>query len=252
MSKYYKPIRTRNIFDPTATEPFKLSRSKLELFINCPRCFYLDRRCGRGQPPGYPFTLNSAVDALLKREFDHYRQEHKPHPIMVENGVDALPFAHEKMDVWRNALTGGITYYHQATNLIITGGIDDVWINPAGELIIVDYKSTSKDGQISSLNEDWHGAYKRQMEIYQWLFRKNDFKVSRTGYFVYCNADSAKERFDGHLVFEMTLVSHVGDDSWVEKMIIEAKQCLMSDSLPEPNPDCDYCRYRKSVKEIEL
>ena len=28
---------------------------------------------------------------------------------------------------------------------------------------------------------------KRQMEIYQWLLRKNGFKVSDTGYFVYAN-----------------------------------------------------------------
>jgi RecB family exonuclease len=251
MSQYYNPKRTRNIFDPTSKEPFKLSRSKLELFINCPRCFYLDRRLGIGQPPGYPFTLNSAVDALLKKEFDHYRREQRPHPIMIKNRIDAVPFKHEKIDLWRNALTGGIDCYHKDTNLIISGSIDDVWINPTGELIIVDYKSTSKSGEINSLDEDWHDAFKRQMEIYQWLFRRNDFKVNPTGYFVYCNADTAKERFDGHLVFDITVIPHIGDDSWVDQMIINAKKCLMSEVLPDPSPDCDYCRYREAAKEVE-
>ncbi len=252
MSKYYNPKRTRNIFDPTSKEPFKLSRSKLEQFINCPCCFYMDRRLGVGQPPGYPFSLNSAVDALLKNEFDHYRKEHKPHPLMTQYKLDAIPYDHKDIDIWRNALTAGIGFYHQATNLIISGGIDDVWINPAGELIIVDYKSTSKDGHITSLDQDWQAGYKRQMEIYQWLFRRNNFKVSPTGYFVYCNGDASKERFDGHLVFDITLVPHVGDDSWVEQQIIDAKKCLMSETLPESNTDCDYCRYRKAVKEIEI
>ena len=251
MSKYYNPKRTRNIFDPNSSEPFKISRSKLELFTNCPRCFYLDRRLGVGQPPGYPFALNSAVDALLKNEFDHYRKEHRPHPLMTEYKLDAIPFDHKDIDLWRNALTAGISHYHKETNLIISGGIDDVWINPADELIIVDYKSTSKNEAIIALDQDWQDAYKRQMEIYQWLFKKNDFKVCPTGYFVYCNADSSKERFDGHLVFDITLIPHKGDDSWVEKTIQDAKACLMSDKIPEPGPDCDYCRYREVANKYE-
>ena len=75
MSKYYTGKRTRNLFDPTSKEPFRLSRSKIDLFISCPRCFYQDRRLGVAQPPGYPFNLNSAVDTLLKKEFDDIPQE---------------------------------------------------------------------------------------------------------------------------------------------------------------------------------
>lgn len=56
------------------------------------------------------------------------------------------------------------------------------------------------------------------------------------------------ERFDGHLVFDITLIPHVGDDAWIEKTIVEAKKCLMSDLLPAPNPDCDYCRYREAAR----
>lgn len=74
MSKDYTGRKTKNLFDPQNKTPFKLSRSKIELFINCPRCFYLDRRLGVGQPPGYPFTLNSAIDKLLKKEFDIHRK----------------------------------------------------------------------------------------------------------------------------------------------------------------------------------
>lgn len=251
MSQYYNPNRARNIFDLTSKEPYKLSRSKFELFMNCPRCFYLDRRLGIKQPPGYPFSLNNAVDSLLKNEFDYYRKKHKPHPLMTKNKIDAIPYDHKDIDLWRNALTGGIIHYHTETNLIISGGIDDVWINSLGELIIADYKSTSKEGQIISLDQDWQDCYKRQMEIYQWLFRRNDFNVCPTGYFVYCNADSTKERFDGHLIFDITLIPHIGDDSWIENTIKAAKKCLMSDILPESDPDCDYCRYRMAVHGVE-
>jgi len=66
--------RRRRLFDPDDPAPFPLSRSKVDLFISCPRCFYLDRRLGIARPPGFPFNLNSAVDTLLKNEFDEYRR----------------------------------------------------------------------------------------------------------------------------------------------------------------------------------
>src|SRR5687768_18339188 len=73
-----------------------------------------------------------------------------------------------------------------------------MWINHQGEYIVVDYKATSKDGEVT-LDADWQIGYKRQMEIYQWLFRKSGFRVSNTGYFVYCNGNTDKEAFDGRL-----------------------------------------------------
>src|SRR3989338_9425839 len=109
MSKYYNPQRSRNLFDPASRVPFKLSRTKLDLFLNCPRCFYLDRRLGIAQPPRYPFSLNSAVDKLLKKEFDIHRAKGTKHPLMKHYGVDAIPLAHEKIDEWRDSLRGGIT-----------------------------------------------------------------------------------------------------------------------------------------------
>ena len=132
MSKYYTPQRTRNIYDPNSSELFRVSRSKIDLFLNCPKCFYLDRRLGVGQPPGYPFNLNSAVDTLLKKEFDVYRAKGQAHPLMKAAGLDAVPFNHPQMDVWRNSLSGGITYAYPDTNLLLTGGVDDIWQNSEG------------------------------------------------------------------------------------------------------------------------
>ena len=99
MSKYYTGKKTKNLFDPKSKSPFKLSRSRIEAFMNCPRCFYLDRRLGVGQPPSFPFTLNSAVDKLLKKEFDIHRANKTQHPLMKAYGIDAVPFQHKDMDM---------------------------------------------------------------------------------------------------------------------------------------------------------
>jgi len=258
MSNYYNPNRKRNMYDPlrhgsgqvSSTEPFRLSRGKIDNFLNCPRCFYLDRRLGVAQPPGFPFSLNSAVDKLLKKEFDVYRAKGSKHPLMETYGVDAVPFAHEKLEQWQDSLRRGITAKIDGTNVVVTGGVDDIWVSPDEKLIIVDYKATSKEEEVN-LDADWQIGYKRQMEIYQWLFRQNGFKVSDTGYFVYCNGDSDREAFDGKLEFDIKLIPYTGNTDWVEGVIRKAIDCLNSDQLPESGDDCDFCKYRKAVSIFE-
>ncbi|OGY75410.1 MAG: hypothetical protein A2445_01495 [Candidatus Jacksonbacteria bacterium RIFOXYC2_FULL_44_29] len=221
----------------------------MDLFLNCPRCFYLDRRLGISRPPGYPFTLNSAVDALLKQEFDIHRANGTKHPLIEKYDVDARPVVHEDLDKWRHNFTG-IQHLHELTNFLVFGAIDDLWQNSKGEYIVVDYKATSKDEDITELNKDWQIGYKRQMEIYQWLLRRNDYKVSDTGYFVYCNGIADAKAFDQKLEFRVNLIPYKGDNSWVEKIIFKIHKCLNSDSIPDADPDCDYCSYTLAVAAL--
>jgi len=249
MSEYYKPKRKKGLYVPLSSASFKLSRSKIELFTQCPKCFYLDLRLGVKQPPSYPYTLNSAVDALLKKEFDLLRQDGEAHPLMLKYGVDAIPVKHDMLDEWRNNLKG-VQYHHKETNFYLYGAIDDLWQNLAGEYIVVDYKSTSKNDKIVALTEDWQNAYKRQMEIYQWLVRRNGLKVSDTGYFIYCNGRRDVDKFDGRLEFDITLIPYEGDDSWMEDTVRKMHRCLNSGKIPETGEDCDFCKYRDAVKDV--
>jgi CRISPR/Cas system-associated exonuclease Cas4 (RecB family) len=168
---------------------------------------------------------------------------------MEEYGVEAIPFKHEKIDEWRDTRRG-VQYFHELSNLLIMGAVDDVWVTPGGELLVVDYKATSKDGEVS-IDAEWQISYKRQMEIYQWLLRGNDFKVSNIGYFVYCNGDTDKKAFDKRIEFDVKVIPYEGNDEWLEKTISDIKKCLMSDVIPQRSSDCDYCRYREEANKIE-
>jgi CRISPR/Cas system-associated exonuclease Cas4 (RecB family) len=247
MSQYYKPNRKPDWNYGGAR--FRLSRSKIALYLECPRCFYIDNELGVARPPGFPFNLNSAVDALLKKEFDIHRAAGSKHPLMAQYGIDVVPFAHRELDTWRENFKG-IEHHHKGTGLVISGAVDDVWVNPAGELIVVDYKSTSKDGKIETLDEGWHDGYKRQMEIYQWLLRQNGFTVSPTGYWVYANASKDRAAFDGKLEFELTLISYKGSTDWVEDTLKKLKLCLDANEVPLATADCDYCRYREAAGHV--
>ncbi len=241
--------RTRNLYNPSVKTPFALSRTRLENFIRCPRCFYLDRRLGIDQPPTFPYTLNSAVDVLFKKEFDVYRAKQKPHPLMEQYGINAIPYNHKDLEIWRDPFKG-IRYHDPGTNFILTGGIDDIWENSSKELIIVDYKSTCTDGEVS-LEGDFKESYKRQIEIYQWLFRKNGFPISKDAYFVYTNALKSEKGFFDQLKFKTIILKHIGDDSWVDSAVSEAHRCLSSNETPAAVENCSFCKYRVAAREAE-
>jgi len=249
--KGYRSKSISNVFNPSSSDPLKISRSKLDLFSECPRCAYLEIRFGVKRPSMPAFTLNNAVDELLKREFDIHRAKESTHPLMKRYGLDAVPLRDDRMDEWRDALRRGISYFHAPTNVQLRGGIDDVWVNPAGEFIIVDYKATSKKVGPKS-EDDLYDSYKRQMEIYQWLFRQNGFKVSPTGYFVYVNGKSDAKAFDGKLEFDVDLISYTGSDTWVEPMLYDLKKMLTSEEIPPTGTSfgggpCEYCSYRENA-----
>jgi len=118
---------------------WKLSRSKIDLFMQCQRCFYMDNKLGLKRPSMPPFLINTAVDTLLKKEFDAHRAQDIQHPLQKEYGIDARPAQHPQINTWRENFEG-VQYFHEPTGLLVSGAIDDLWINKAGEYMVVDYE----------------------------------------------------------------------------------------------------------------
>jgi hypothetical protein len=238
-------------FDPASSEPFTISRSKLDLFTECPRCSYLDVRLGVKRPSMPSFTLNNAVDELFKREFDTHRADGTPHPLMKAYGLDAVPLRDERMDEWRDALRRGIKHHHQPSNIILRGGIDDAWQLKDGSIIVVDYKATSKK-EGPKTEDDLYDSYKKQMEVYQWLFRQNGFTVHPAGFFVYANGKSDEKAFDGKLEFEIDLIPYTGSDAWIEPALMRFREVMAGEELPEVGTSfgggpCEHCTYREAA-----
>lgn len=241
-------------YTPGQTAAFKVSRSKIELYKQCPRCFWLDVRLKITRPSSPPFNINKTIDELYKKEFDAHRAAGTPHPIMVDNQIKAVPFQHADLDTWRYNFTG-VVALHKPTNLHVFGAIDDVWVNEDGELIVVDYKATSKNKEVS-IDSDWQISYKRQLEVYQWLLRQNGFAVSSTGYFVYTNARMDADSFADKLEFKTKLIPYTGDDSWVEPTLLEMKACMEGDMPPVGTAAmggvCEHCDYARKRTELTL
>ena len=138
---------------------------------------------------------------------------------------------------------------------MLFGGIDDVWINTDEELHIVDYKATAKKNFNPNFDTGWEVCYKRQIEIYQWLFRKNGFKVSDIGYIIYANGKSDEKEFNKNLSFEEYLFPLACNTDWVDEIIKEIYQCLNSEKLPKSGggwngEGCEQCLYKKNLFDI--
>ena len=245
-------VRKSSFYDKKSESPFKISRSKLSNFLTCKRCFYLDRVVGLKEPSMPGWALNSAVDELLKKEFDQYRKDQKPHPIMIRHNLNFVPFQHKDLNIWRNSLKGGISYLDKKTNLIIHGGVDDIWFDlRERKLIVVDYKAQSTSYPVtikSYLNSDWHLGYKLQMDIYVHILRKMNFDVSDTSYFYVCNGEKTNNSFENKMDFKTTLIPYRVNTSWIESKLSEMKEVLDLERPPEIVSTCEKCAYLKGGK----
>jgi len=133
--------------------------------------------------------------------------------------------------------------------------VDDIWQKKNGDLIIVDVKATSRN------NFDWSEtfnkyeyakAYKRQLEMYQWLFKKNGFQVAKESYLLYFNGKKNEEVFNNQLNFDVHLIRLDCSTSWVENKIIDTVKLLRSDIFPKPSLNCEYCNYLKKRWQLSI
>lgn len=253
--------RHRGKYDPSNSQPYELSRSRIENFIQCPACFFL-RQVKKITFPSIPgFNINEATDILLKRDFDQLRGTSNSHPLLIKLGMGHLiPYQHEDFEKWTQSLhfgaEGRMNTVHEPSNIKLGGGLDDVWLNTeTNQLHIVDYKSTSQKSAEKeiTLDDKWKASYKRQMDMYVWIMRRKGFDVSSIGYFLYCDGD----RFSDYkflredkacMEFKISIIPYEVDTSWIEPTLIAIKGCLDTLKVPSHSDDCDYGLFIQSLK----
>ena len=246
-------LRHRGKYDPLHSSPYELSRSRVENFVRCPACFYMQQVEGIKFPDIPGFNINEATDVLLKKHFDKYRADASIPPFFKTHGLEYLvPFQHENFDKWTQSLhfgaEGRMHTVVEELNLKIGGGLDDVWQNTeTKELHIVDYKSTSQKspGRTITLDDPYKAAYKRQMDLYVWVLRRMGFDVSDTGYFLYVDGDRFTDRDflnaeEALMVFKTTLIPYTVDVSWIAPTLKKIKSSLDGGTRPEHSDGCQY------------
>ena len=246
----------KSSYKPNQVNDFKISRSKFSDFLTCPRCFYMDRVLGLDGPGTPGWALNSATDELLKKEFDICREQQIPHRLFNKYNLDhVVPFKHDDMNAWRDALRGGVIQQFENSNIILTGGVDDIWIDTiTQELIVVDYKSQASLNTVepvSYLNNVYHEGYKLQMDFYNYLLNCRGFKTSSISYFLVVNADRTAEGFYEQMKFSETLIPYKNDVSWIPRKLREMIKTMNSNTVPNSHESCENCAYAKVRTEYD-
>ncbi len=233
--------------DPSSA--LRLSRTKLALFLECQRCFYLSIARGLSRIDSGPLRLHLAVDTLLKKEFNDYRLRGEPHPVMITFGVDAVPHTHPELEQWRD-FRRGVSAHHIPSNIELYGAIDDLWRHADGRLSVVDYKATSSATPVT-YTDDRHHGYHRQLDVYHWLLQHNDLPMAAESYWLIANADARGDGLNGALRFSLSIAPYRPDPSWIPDALIAARECVSLQQPPPPSAACTWCRYARQVRAEE-
>lgn len=215
----------------------KISRANLQLFKECPRCFWLYKNKGIGRPRSFPYTLSIAVDALLKREFDKFRERGELHPAFVRYGIkDAKLFDNwEKLKMWRNNFQG-LKYYDRDLNAYLFGAVDDILQFNNGNLAVVDYKSSgAKEVSI-------YASYQTQMDVYTYILSQLQEPTSDKAFFLFYQVNK-EDGFDGRLSFIEIIEEVKTDPSYVRKLFEQAVDVARRDNPPKSHSECEYCTW---------
>ncbi len=247
--------KTSSIYSPNQNTDFKISRGKFYNFLTCQRCFYLDRVKGFDVPGTPGWTLNETTDILLKKEFDYCRERQIPHRVFISNKLtNIVPFNHTDIDEWRDSLHRGLKIRYKSTNIILTGGIDDIWQDKkTKKLILVDYKSQAKTGRLDKQNyltDPYHDSYKKQMDFYSYLFLKKGFNLDEISYFLVCNAKRDSQAFNQKLEFEEYLIPYKWNIDWIENKLDEMISLLNNNEVPNANQSCKNCAYSEQYAKL--
>ena len=221
----------------------KLSPNSLNLYLECKHCFWLDKRLGVKRPPPYPYALNSAVDTLLKEEFDAYRRRNEVHPLLVEAKIPAKLFQNQRLlDQWRDNFQG-IKYYDSKLQATLFGAVDDILEFDGGKLAPLDYKSTgSKVAKV-------YDQFQLQLDVYAFLLEKNKYKITGKGYLAFYVVDKDKGFLD-RLPFRKEVHEIEANPSDIYEIFKEAVITLKIETPPPHSKDCPFDKWLSTAKEF--
>lgn len=233
---------------------YHISWSDINLFLDCPRCFYNKKKLNIKRPGMDPnsFRLSNAVDNLRKEECDFCFDFETPLKIMEKNEINVVPYERKYVLQWRRSYYdgGGIGFKNMDNNLHLLGSIDDVFINEIGELIIVDFKSTSSKSGECVKKSKWNDRYTFQISFYSWILKNNGYKMHNVGYIIH--SDAYRKSFDfypfnNRMYFKTSLVETEIDYKLVKKTLDNVRNCLDLDEPPFSSRYCCYCSYFKKI-----
>jgi len=227
---------------------FTISRSKIDLFFDCNRCFYLDQKHGIKRPHGTPLVINNFVVNHYKNLINEFRIKQIVYPDSIKIKKKLIPTNIEALNLWNHPFKG-ISYVHKKTNFKIKATLDDVWqCSETKDFTPIIIKSTSRKKDINA-ETIWPGYWK-QLSLYSYLLSKNSLDMSNTGILIYLNALENNPNSIKKIDFELLIFEKILDLSWIEPSLEVIFKTLNSNEVPLNHNSCKYCRYQTNIQQV--
>jgi len=210
-----------------------LSPSTIAMFLDCPRCFWLQINEGKKRPAGIFPSLPNGMDKILKEHFDLHRESGKV-PQELDGKFDVRLFDDkDKLKVWRSRK--GLKYTDESTGAELKGILDDLLVAKNGEYVVLDFKTRG-----FPLKEDTHEHYQHQMDIYAFLLEKNGMKPADYAILLFYHPLKVGENHN--ILFHPEPVKIKVSLQHAEKIFLDAVKCLQGKE-PERNDHCEWCKW---------
>lgn len=213
-------------------KPRKLSPSALNLFVDCPRCFWEHQNEKVRRPSGPMSSLPMGMDKHLKNYFDSFRPNKVP-PEIKETKAKLFSDMN-LLNTWRNNFRG-LQWTEPKSGIILMGAVDDM-LEKDGKLIVLDFKTRGY-----ALKQDTHLSYQKQIDIYTFLLQRNGHKTEKYGYLLFYHPDKIED--NGSVDFNVDLIKMEAKPSRGKKVFMDAVKCL-SGEKPKSHSDCKFCEYK--------
>ena len=210
---------------------FKLSPSSLNLMQECPRCFWLEKNNVWKRPMGICPSLPSGMDRILKVHFDKFRDRGLlPPEICNDTNCTGMKLFNDKelLKTWQNNRKG-ISFTDENGN-ILSGAVDNI-LQKGIKLVVLDYKTRGY-----GLKEDTHEHYQLQLDVYNFLLRKNGYETEDFAFLLFYVPREVTET--GEVIFDTTLKKmniniKNAENMWKKALIILNSEC--------PEKGCEWC-----------
>lgn len=211
---------------PRAGNTLLLSATTLKLYLECPRCFWLQLNRNLPRPRG-PFpSLPTGMDGVLKSYFNLYRRNGTLPPLL--NG-------RLKGTLFKSELSLGFS--DPGVQARLYGKLDDCLVLVDGRHAPLDHKTRASAPDDLSYSQKY---YKFQMDVYTLLLERNGYPVSRTAYLVYYYPQHG-QLHDG-VPFGVTIHEVATEPEAAYAVFKEARQLLLG-SMPPYTEACEYCKW---------
>ncbi|MGB3082955.1 MAG: PD-(D/E)XK nuclease family protein [Candidatus Omnitrophota bacterium] len=213
-------------------QAYRLSPSALNLFSECPRCFWLDKNKGIKRPRGIFPSLPGGMDLIIKKYFDSYRLNSDMPPEIKGKITGKLFSDITTLEKWRNWRNSDLRYEDKSSNAVLIGALDDCLVEDDYH-IPLDYKTRG-----SELKDDPRKYYQNQLDCYCLMLESCGFKTKSLAYLLYYWPEDVRP---GSVVKFHVEPIRIETNIESAKKIVKDAATLLASSMPRSSANCEFC-----------